>query len=59
VLNYVKTKAKVLLQSETGAVTTEYAIIVVAMFIVVLPSVFILANAIQKLFVGIAALLNR
>jgi Flp pilus assembly protein TadG len=54
-----KTKAMELLHSETGSAPVEFATIVVAMFIVLLPSVAYYSSRVQKLFMLIAELWRR
>jgi Flp pilus assembly pilin Flp len=57
--NYAKTKSFELLHSETGSSPVEFAAIVVAMTIVLLPSMAYYSNRVQKLFMFIAELWSR
>jgi Flp pilus assembly pilin Flp len=57
--NYAKTKAAELLHSETGSASVEFATIVVAMVIVLLPSMAYYSSQIQKLFKHVAELWSR
>lgn len=58
-LNYAKTKAMDFLDNEKGSSSVEYAAIVAAMFVVVLPSIAYYSSKIQKLFMVIADLWKR
>jgi hypothetical protein len=58
-LNYAKTKAAELLDCEAGSAPVEFATIVVAMVLVLLPSMAYYSSQVQKLFKIVAELWAR
>jgi hypothetical protein len=58
-LNYAKTKALDFFADDKGSGPTEYALIVIAMFTILLPSMAYYAARVQKLLMFVADLWSR
>jgi Flp pilus assembly pilin Flp len=58
-VSYAKTMALELLTDDKGAATTEYALVMIAMFTILLPSMAYYASRVQKLLMFVAELWNR
>ncbi len=57
--NYAKTKAMYLLHDDQGSTATEFGIIVVALTVALLPSVYFYADKVKGLFLFVFGLLEQ
>jgi hypothetical protein len=57
--SYAKSKAVDFLNDDQGSGPTEYALIVIAMFTILLPSMAYYASRVQKLLMFVAELWSR
>jgi Flp pilus assembly pilin Flp len=58
-LKYAKTKALELVHNDQGSATTEYAVVLIAMVSVLLPSMYYYTKKVQQMFMVIADLWSR